>query len=87
MTPITITANKPSTKLITNCNKNKEMKIPIYQVIFERVLSRRRNVHVIPVKKYDSEEYEYQMDPDYPFQKGDIVIVLRQTNIMVELNP
>jgi trk/ktr system potassium uptake protein len=50
-------------------------------------LSRHRNVHVISVKKYDSEEFEYQMDSDYPFQKGDIVIVLRQTNIMVELNP
>ncbi len=50
-------------------------------------LTKRRNVHVISVKKHDSEEYEYQMDPEYPFQEGDTVIVLRQTNIAVELNP
>jgi trk system potassium uptake protein TrkA len=50
-------------------------------------LTKRRNVHVISVKKQDSEEYEYQVDPDYPFQEGDTVIVLRQTNITVELNP
>ena len=50
-------------------------------------LTKRRNVHVISVKKHDSEEYEYQMDPDYPFQEGDTIIVLRQTNVMVELKP
>jgi len=50
-------------------------------------LTKRRNVHVISVKKHDSEEFEYQMDPDYPFQEGDTVIVLRQTNVMVELKP
>jgi trk system potassium uptake protein TrkA len=53
----------------------------------ELELTKRRNVHVISVKKHDSEEYEYQMDPDYPFQEGDTVIVLRQTNDMVPLKP
>ncbi len=50
-------------------------------------LTARRDVHVISVKKHDSEEYEYQMDPDYPFHEGDELIVLRKTNITLELKP
>jgi trk system potassium uptake protein TrkA len=50
-------------------------------------LTERHDVQVISVKKHDSEEYEYQMDPDYPFHEGDELIVLRKTNITLELKP
>ena len=43
-------------------------------------LTRRHQVQVISVKKNDSDKFEYTPDPDYIFQPGDTIIVLRNTN-------
>ncbi len=43
-------------------------------------LTRRYQIQVISVKKQDEEKIEYMPDPDYIFQPGDKIIILRNTN-------
>ncbi len=50
-------------------------------------LTRRHHIQVIAVKRIDSETYEYTPDPDYVFQEGDKIIILRNTNTPDRLRP
>ncbi|HHD56930.1 MAG TPA: TrkA family potassium uptake protein [Desulfobulbaceae bacterium] len=43
-------------------------------------LTRKHQIQVISVKRGDSDAFEYTPDPDYVFQPGDTIIVLRNTN-------
>jgi trk system potassium uptake protein TrkA len=44
-------------------------------------LPRKYQLQVISVKKVDTDNYIYTPDPDYIFQQGDTIIVLRHTNV------
>ncbi len=48
-------------------------------------LTRRYQIQVISVKKKGSDEIEYLPDPDYIFQPGDKIIILRNTNTSTRL--
>jgi len=50
-------------------------------------LTRKHQIQVISVKKRDTDTYEYTPDPDYVFQQGDVVIVLRRTNATDRIKP
>ncbi len=50
-------------------------------------LTRKHQIQVISVKKLDTDTYEYTPDPDYVFQPGDVVIVLRRTNATDRIKP
>jgi trk system potassium uptake protein TrkA len=50
-------------------------------------LSNKYQVKVISTKKLDSDSYDYTPDPEYLFQKGDSIIVLRQTNTSQDITP
>jgi trk system potassium uptake protein TrkA len=50
-------------------------------------LTRQHQIQVISVKKTDSDKIEYTPDPDYVFQPGDKIIVLRNTNTSTRIKP
>lgn len=50
-------------------------------------LTRKHQIQVISVKKGDSDTFEYTPDPDYIFQPGDTIIVLRNTNTSDRIRP
>jgi trk system potassium uptake protein TrkA len=50
-------------------------------------LPRKYQVQVISLKKGDSDSFEYTPDPDYVFQPGDKIIVLRHTNTSDRIKP
>ena len=50
-------------------------------------LPRKYQVQVISLKKDDADNFEYTPDPDYIFQPGDKIIVLRHTNTSDRIKP
>jgi trk system potassium uptake protein TrkA len=50
-------------------------------------LPRTYQVQVISLKKKDSNNYDYTPDPDYTFQKGDTIIILRHTHTSKDFKP
>ena len=50
-------------------------------------LPRKYKVQVISLQKGDTDNFEYTPDPDYIFQPGDKIIVLRHTNTSDRIKP
>ncbi len=50
-------------------------------------LQKKYQVKVISTKKLDTDSYDYTPDPEYLFQKGDSIIVLRHTNTSKNITP
>jgi len=50
-------------------------------------LTRKYQIQVIAVRKIDTDKFEYTPDPDYIFQPGDTIIVLRNTNTSGRIRP
>jgi len=50
-------------------------------------LTRKYHIQVISIQKLGTDGYEYTPDPDYVFRQGDIIIVLRHTNIAERIRP
>ncbi len=48
-------------------------------------LPRRYRVQVISLRRRDEDRYEYTPDPDYRFEEGDRVVILRHTNLGEEI--
>jgi len=50
-------------------------------------LTRKYHIQVISIQKLGTDSYEYTPDPDYIFRQGDVIIVLRHTNIAERIRP